>query len=141
MNLSALTARMVPVHLIRVAVMFMTILVMLPAAAELSTDIASRYPKGSILSVQKADEALADAAAERRRIEESYLQIQAGCYDRFFTFACLGDAKELHRIASGALREVEVDARYYKRYARAYARDKSVSQTDSPVRQQREIRQ
>lgn len=86
------------------------------------------YPAGSITTVQRADEALRDAAASRVAIEQKYRNEQSVCFKKFFVSDCTGAAKERHRIARAETRAVEVEADFVKRRDRAEQRDKSIAE-------------
>ena len=86
------------------------------------------YPAGSIATVQRADEALRDAAASRIAIEQKYRDEQQVCFKKFFVSDCTDAAKEKHRIARAETRAVEVEADFVKRRDRAEQRDKSIAE-------------
>lgn len=90
--------------------------------------VAQRYPAGSIANVETADKALADADRERKLVDARYMQEQADCYPKFFTTACLDEAKERHRAALAQLRSVEVEANAFKRKAKVIERDRSLEE-------------
>lgn len=104
------------------------LLVVGPACAQIETDIASRYPEGSIQSIESATQALAEVAKERARVEEEVIQREIPCYDKFFTFACLHAVKEERRVALKALRSVEIAASYQKRFLQAQERDQALQE-------------
>lgn len=88
--------------------------------------VAQRYPSGAIANVETADRALADVDRERKLVDARYMQRQADCYPRFFTTACLDEARERHRAELEQLRSVEVEANAFKRKAKALERDRSL---------------
>lgn len=90
--------------------------------------VAQRYPAGSIANVETADKALADVDRERKLVDARYMQEQADCYPKFFTTACLDEAKERHRAALAQLRTVEVEANAFKRKAKIIERDRSLEE-------------
>lgn len=86
------------------------------------------YPSGSITTVQRANDALRDAAASRLTIEQTYRDAQFACNKKFFVSDCIDAAKERHRIARAETRAVEVEADFVKRRDRAEQRDKSIAE-------------
>lgn len=100
----------------------------LASGSQTPDTVAQRYPAGSIASVEAADKALADVERERKLVDARYMQEQADCYPKFFTTACLDDAKERHRAASAQLRAVEVEANAFKRKAKVIERDRSIEE-------------
>jgi hypothetical protein len=82
-------------------------------------------------SVEQADRALFDAAAERARAEAMYLQGEQVCYQKFFVNSCLDDAKEARRAVLMRLRVVEVEAGRYKREAALQQRDRELAEAEA----------
>lgn len=92
------------------------------------TEIAKRYPSGSIQSVGEADDALTVVARERAAIENRYTEEERACHPKFFATSCIEQAKERRRKATMELRAVENEANVYKRRARVEERDKALEE-------------
>lgn len=90
-----------------------------PTAAEL----AARYPKGSIDSVETADRALGEVARARSAINARFEQEQQACMPNFFATSCIDKAKEKQREDLKRLRPIELESNTIKRQARVEKRD------------------
>ncbi|WP_147376768.1 hypothetical protein [Noviherbaspirillum saxi] len=89
--------------------------------------VVSRFPAGSIKSIEMADTALADANRERAEIQARFAQEEQACHPKFFASSCVEDAKERRRRAQLKLRPVEIEANTFKRQARVTARDEALA--------------
>lgn len=98
--------------------------VRVPAPAAL----AARFPAGAINSVEVADKALAEEAAERAGIEAQFASDERACYSTFFATSCLEDAKERRWSALRLVRPVEVEANTFKRRDRVVERDRQLEE-------------
>ena len=96
----------------------------LPAAPAWST----RYPAGSIQSVEIADAALLESGRERTAVEARYKADEHKCYSKFFATKCLDEAKERRRLALTRVRSVEIEANSFKRRERVVERDRALQQ-------------
>src|SRR5271170_4900144 len=85
------------------------------AAGADATSFQSRYPAGSINSIEKADAALSAATAAREQVEKNYLAGQSICMHKFFTASCLSKVDEDHRRKVADVHAVEIQANRYKR--------------------------
>jgi hypothetical protein len=92
------------------------------------SDVMTVRPAESIQSLERAEQALVEAARQRAAIEGQYAMDQRECYPRFFTTSCLDEAKERRRVALGQVRAVEVEANTYKRRATVLERDKALAE-------------
>ncbi|MFC7514115.1 hypothetical protein ACFQUU_03760 [Herbaspirillum sp. GCM10030257] len=91
-----------------------------------TNSVISRFPPGSIQSVESADTALADAEKERSEIEARFTQEKQACMPKFFASSCVDEAKERRRRALLKLRPVEIEANTFKRKARVTSRDEAL---------------
>ena len=82
-----------------------------------------RYPPGGIKSEADADAALADALRLQPLQELRYNAARAVCYEKFLAEFCLSDARAANYRATRRIREVELEARQFKRSAEAAAID------------------
>ncbi len=96
-----------------------------------SAAIARRYPTGTIVSVEAADEAIRQIKLERAAIDADHLQQEEACTPTFFTNSCLNKAKERRRAALATLRPVEIEANAFKRRARVEERDREIAAKQS----------
>lgn len=104
-----------------------------------STNVAMRYPSGSIQSDDMADAAIADAAKERAEVQARYAAEEQACQSRFFATSCIDEAKERRRKALATVRAVELEADTFKRKARVAERDKALADRQAQeVRKQEE---
>jgi hypothetical protein len=94
------------------------------APADSSAGLPQRYPARSIQSVDVADQALADVAKERSRIETQFANDQRACHAKFFMTSCLDTAKEQRRQALAQIRSIEIEANAFKRQTRAAEHDR-----------------
>lgn len=110
------------------------------ANAMLSASLATRYPAGSILTMDAADLALAEALTERAQIEAQFALEEQACYPTFFASSCLDDAQERRRAALARMRPVEIEANTFNRRMRMLDRDKALAEkraalaTEAPQR-------
>jgi hypothetical protein len=88
----------------------------------------SRYPAGSIQSVEQAITALGDVNTERDHVSENFLAAKDICLHKFFVSSCLDKAKDRKRKILKAIREVEVEANAYLRKEKADERDRNVAE-------------
>ena len=99
-------------------------------AAPLEQVLVSRYPAGTISSVQVAQAALADVDSARRETEQRFSSQRAECFEKFFTSSCLADAKEERRAALHNIRKVEVEANAFLRKERANERERVIAERE-----------
>lgn len=115
------------------------------AAQAQQAGLPSRYPTGSIQSIEIADAALAAVTAERASIEARFAEDDRACLPKFFATACQENAKERRRAALSQIRPVEVEANGFKRRTRVIERDQALSErqaqdeADAPLRRQEEL--
>ncbi len=83
-----------------------------------------RYPPGSIDSEAQADAALAEALRLQPLQERRYDAARAVCYEKFLAEFCLSDARAANYRATRRIREVELEARQFKRSAEAAVIDR-----------------
>lgn len=93
-----------------------------------SASVASRYPAGSISSVEQADQALGEIEKERAEIDARFVMDEQVCHPQFFATSCVEQAKERRRKARMQLRPIEIEARTYKRQLRVNARDAALAE-------------
>ncbi len=115
-------------RLLKIAVLAWPALLALPAIAGPEAELLARFPAKSITSVPRADEALDAVRPVRARLEQTYLDEQAACYERFLVSACLAEAKDKRRKALQVVRRVEVEARAFLRKDKADERDRAVAE-------------
>ena len=106
--------------------------VMLPGAV-LAQDIgrpatigAPRIPETH--SIEQADARLAQVKKDREVVEAEFNASEALCYDKFFVNACIDKAKEQRRLRLAELRQVEVEANYFKRRNAVEVRDRELEE-------------
>lgn len=83
-----------------------------------------RYPGGNIMSEAQADAALAETWRLQPLQERRYDAARAVCYEKFLAEFCLSDARAANYRATQRIREVELEARQFKRSAQAAAIDR-----------------
>ena len=93
------------------------------AHAPVTSAVATHFPAEAINSVEVADQALAEATAERAGIETQFASDERACYSKFLATSCLESAKERRRRALRLVHRVEVDANTFKRRQRVVERD------------------
>jgi len=91
-----------------------------------ANSVVSRFPPGSIQSVESANTALVDAKKERAEIEARFAQEKQDCLPKFFISSCVDKAKERRRQALLRLRPVEIEANTFKRQSRVTSRDEAL---------------
>ncbi len=92
------------------------------------TDIADRYPPGTIQSLSVADQALADAQKRRAIVESEFAEETRACYPKFFTTSCMDAAKDKRREALAKIKRIEIEADAFKRRERVKERDKALTE-------------
>jgi hypothetical protein len=80
----------------------------------------------AIQSMEEADRLLSEASQKRSAINQTFLEEERLCRERFFVASCLEDAKERRRVALKPLRSMEVRANTFKRYYKAEQRSKAL---------------
>lgn len=98
---------------------------------------ASRYPAGTIRTIEQADQALADVNRERSEIESRYKAEEYACHPRFFATSCIEQAQERRRKATMELRAVEIEANVLKRRVRVEERDKALEARSTQAESER----
>lgn len=98
------------------------------AAARSVEDMRTRYPQGSINSVEAAEQAQVDVDSARSILATQFAVAQNACYDRFFTNACINSAKEAQRAGMAVLRPIELEAGAFLRQSRVDKRDKALQE-------------
>lgn len=96
------------------------------AAARSVEDMRTRYPQGSLDSVEAAEQAQVDVDSARANLAAQFAVARNACYDRFFTNACINSAKEEQRAGLTVLRPIELEAGAFLRQARVDKRDKAL---------------
>lgn len=89
-------------------------------------------PTERIESVKQADAVLQAVALSRAQIEWRYQQREQICYDKFFTNACLSEAKDQRRIDLARVKKSEVDANFFKRQNTVEEMDKALAEKKKP---------
>jgi hypothetical protein len=142
-----LTASHFPQYLRAILLSVLVTLIAPLACAQSATEpsarpagVAERFPPGTINSVETAETALSEVAAERIRVEAQYSQGEQACYPKFFATSCLDAAKELRRAALSSIRPVEVEANAFKRRAKVAERDKALAEKRADEQAQSEQR-
>ena len=114
------------------------------AVAASPEELAQKYPSGSIASVEQADRAIGEVAAERKEVEAHYADAEYACYSKFFSSPCVDRAREARRLALNLIRPIEVEAKAYKRRDTVVKRDKLLEEqqareaTEAPARAEQE---
>ena len=134
--------RFLPAFPNRIAMLLAAALAMLAAQPVLASpeELAQKYPSGSINSVEQADQAIREAQAEMKRVEEQYADTEYACYSKFFSSPCVDKAKESRRLALGLLRPIEVEGKAFKRRDTVARRDQALEEqrareaNDAPAR-------
>lgn len=88
--------------------------------------LSSRYPPGSIATVEVAEAALEQTASENARIERQYVQDEQACTGVFFVSACRDKAKEHRRAALEPVRLVQIEAETVVRRMQVADRDQAL---------------
>lgn len=84
-------------------------------SAAFAQDFAARYPAGSITTREQADQAIAAAEKEERRVKEVYDERDRECYQKFLVNDCREKVRREREIARRDARRVEVEAKDLKR--------------------------
>lgn len=79
-----------------------------------------------IQSMEEADRLLNEASRKKSAINQTFLEEERLCRERFFVASCLEDAKERRRVALKPLRSMEVRANTFKRSHKAEQRSKAL---------------
>lgn len=109
-----------------------------PAAKEPTLSAsASRYPAGTILTVEQAEQALADVMREHGEIEARFRAEEQECLPRFFATSCIEKAQERRRKATMELRSIEIEANVFKRRLRVEERDKALAERSKQTESER----
>jgi colicin import membrane protein len=87
---------------------------------------AERFPKGSVSSLETAEQALVEVEKERAETHARYAKEERACHSRFFVSRCIEQAKERRRRALLPLEALELEARRFQRQQRAEERDKAM---------------
>lgn len=97
-----------------------------PGAVQRSpSEIAlAAYPPGSIRTLAAADAALRDALLVKPAQEARYAEAKRICYAKFLAESCLNEARQANYMAIQRIREVELEARQFKRSEEAAAIDR-----------------
>ncbi|QAU34879.1 hypothetical protein [Janthinobacterium sp. 17J80-10] len=98
------------------------------AAARSVEDMRTRYPQGSIDSVETAGQAQVDVDSARANLAAQFAIARNDCYDRFFTNSCINSAKEAQRAGLAVLRPIELEANAFLRQARVDKRDHALQE-------------
>ena len=72
---------------------------------------------------------LALVKVERERAEARLAAGEQVCYNRFFVNNCLDEVREEHRIATGNVRAIEIEAQHFQRKTRAEERDVALAKS------------
>ncbi len=111
--------------------------VALPALAQTpayapSPELAAPAPAGgAVTSVAQADARLAAAALRRSEIDTRFAEREQVCYEKFFVNNCLDRAKEERRVALTGIRDIEIDASYFKRFDAVAKRDQALADSNA----------
>jgi hypothetical protein len=87
-------------------------------------------------SVAQAEQRLASVTRERAAIEARFIERERQCYQKFFVTRCVDEAKDRHRAALAAQRQIEIEAERYQRQAKADERDRAMAEADAEYREQ-----
>lgn len=71
---------------------------------------------------------MSEIGLQRAWLNARYVNEQRACYGKFFTSRCLDEARERHRVATNALRPIEVEANAFLRRYTAEQRDLALAQ-------------
>ena len=93
--------------------LFLSCLVFCSAAS--AQDFAARYPAGSITTREQADQAIAAAAKEDKRVKQVYDERDRECYRQFLVNDCREKVRRERELARRHVRRVEVEAKDLKR--------------------------
>jgi hypothetical protein len=91
--------------------------------ASATTKLKQRYPMESFISMQVADEAIAESLRLQSKLDEWFFENEAACYRVFFVNSCLQDVKGLRRQLLPELKGVEFVAKDFKRQSKVFAGD------------------
>lgn len=97
-------------------------------SAMFSVNLVTRYPAGTILTVDMADRALAEVLTVRAQVESQFALEEQACYPTFSVSSCLDDAKEHRRAALAWIRPVEIEANTLNRRMHVLERDKALAE-------------
>jgi hypothetical protein len=128
----------------RLALTLVLSLSALHAVASGTDEVVTRYPKGSIDSVESADAALADVKREREEVEARARDTEYACYSKFFSSPCVSKVKEQRRADLERLKPIEVEANAFKRRDVVEKRDRVLGEQrareerEAPERAERE---
>jgi colicin import membrane protein len=93
-----------------------------------SADLLTRYPNGSIVSVEQAENALEDVKQRRAGIEARFKVDEKACYKTFLANQCVVKAKERRRIALAEIKPIQIQADHFKRRDAVVKRDKALEE-------------
>ncbi len=91
-------------------------------------ELDSRYPAGSIQTVEQANTALQAVEQARSSVLARHAAQEAVCYPKFWVSSCLEQAAEVRRAGLALVRRVEVEAARFKRQAKVAEHDKAMEQ-------------
>jgi colicin import membrane protein len=96
-----------------------------------SPALAAAVPEGgAVTSVLQADARLAAAELKRMMVDRRFAEREQICYTKFFVNNCLGRAKDEQREALAGVREIEIDASYFKRLDAVAKRDQALADSN-----------
>lgn len=97
-----------------------------------SPALAAAAPEGgAVTSVAQADARLAAAELKRTMADTRFAEREQVCYTKFFVNNCLDRAKDEQREALVGVREIEIDANYFKRLDAVAKRDQALADSNA----------
>lgn len=90
--------------------------------------LAEKYPANSIDSTGRSDQALQEVSNARAMLEMQFAHQERACYAKFFTNACIDEAKEKLRSGRAALRPIELEASAFQRRVRVEQREQALAE-------------
>ena len=116
----------------------LTALLLAAAPGGDASELADRYPPGSIKERARAEAALRDAEREQARIESEFTAREAECYNRFLVNRCRDQARQEKLTAERDLRRVRVEAHDLQRQLdaqdAAHRRAEAAAESGAPSR-------
>lgn len=99
--------------------------------AQLPALAAAPPEGGAVTSVVQADARLAAAKLKRTAADTRFAEREQVCYAKFFVNNCLDRAKDERREALAGVREIEIDASYFKRVDAVTKRDQALADSNA----------
>ncbi len=103
----------------------------LQSLAQESNALQARYPVGSIVSEEQADQALQTAQQIQQALQLWAQQAEAECYERFFAYACLQELRQTRRQHADKVQAIILEAKSTQRRLRLQERDEELQQRNN----------